>query len=202
MTNQRSRTSRRWTLTITSWTSSKFAFESQKRSIPCSTGRIRRNMTRNGCARRQRLWTSTLTLTIDPSASRVSPAFILFIDVNFSDDTVVPSKSRNKAHDVKLGRLKAELRGLLKQPLVARGVSMRYVTSGIHHIAHDILAGECRQSRFPALLYLSDTWLDHEGMIGVRRTAAGADVVPRKGRLVTKEHGVEFEEWTGITVVD
>jgi hypothetical protein len=39
-------------------------------------------------------------------------------------------------------------------------------------------------------------------MIGVRKTAAGADVVPvpvpQKGRVVmTKEHG---EEWTGITV--
>lgn len=39
-------------------------------------------------------------------------------------------------------------------------------------------------------------------MIGVRKAAAGADVVPQKGRMVTKEHGVEFEEWTGITVVD
>jgi hypothetical protein len=76
---------------------------------------------------------------------------------------------------------------------------MRYVTSGIHPIAHDILAGECRQARFPALLCLSDSWLGHEGMIGVRKTAAGADVVPQKGRVVTKE-GVEFEEWTGITV--
>ena len=35
----------------------------------------------------------------------------------------------------------------------------------------------------------------------MRKTAAGADIVSRKGR--TKEHGVEFEEeWTGITVVD
>jgi hypothetical protein len=39
-------------------------------------------------------------------------------------------------------------------------------------------------------------------MIGVRKTAAGADVVPRKGSFVTKEVGVEFEEWTGITAVD
>lgn len=79
---------------------------------------------------------------------------------------------------------------------------MRYVTSGIHPIAHDILAGECRQSQFPTLLCLSDSWLDHEEMIGVRKTAAGADVVPRKGSFVTKEVGVEFEEWTGITAVD
>jgi hypothetical protein len=39
-------------------------------------------------------------------------------------------------------------------------------------------------------------------MIGVRKTAAGADVIPRKGSSVTKEHGVEFEEWTGITEAD
>lgn len=119
-----------------------------------------------------------------------------------SDDTVAPSKSQNKARDVKLGRLKVELRELLKQPLVARGVSTRYVTSGTHPIAHDMLAGECRQSQFPALLCLSDSCLDHEGMIGVRKTAAGTDVVPQKGRVVTKEHGVEFEEWTGISAVD
>jgi hypothetical protein len=39
-------------------------------------------------------------------------------------------------------------------------------------------------------------------MIGVRRTEAGTDIAPRKGRTVKKEnkkHGGEFEEWTGIS---
>jgi hypothetical protein len=48
---------------------------------------------------------------------------------------------------------------------------------------------------------LSDSRVDHEGMIGVRKTEAGADVVPRKGRAVTKEPKL-LEEWTGITVLD
>ncbi len=42
-------------------------------------------------------------------------------------------------------------------------------------------------------------------MMGVRKTVAGADIVPRKGRGVTEErqqHGLEFEEWTGITEVE
>jgi hypothetical protein len=38
-------------------------------------------------------------------------------------------------------------------------------------------------------------------MIGVRKTEAGADIVPRKGRVVTKEPKL-VEEWTGISVVD
>jgi hypothetical protein len=44
--------------------------------------------------------------------------------------------------------------------------------------------------------------VDHEGMIGVRKADAGADVVPRKGKKVTKERGqcgVEIEEWTGFS---
>ena len=96
-----------------------------------------------------------------------------------------------------MGQLKAELRGLLKQPLVARGVSTRYVTSGSNPIAHDMLAGECGWIDIPTTLYLSDSQTDHEGMIGVRKAEAGADIGTEKG---TKEKlGVEFEEWTGIS---
>jgi len=40
---------------------------------------------------------------------------------------------------------------------------------------------------------------DHEGMIGVRKAEAGADIAPGKGRTVTKENTKEFEEWTGIS---
>jgi len=41
-------------------------------------------------------------------------------------------------------------------------------------------------------------------MIGVRKTDAGTDVVPRKGSTVTKRphrqrHDIEFEEWAGIS---
>jgi ATP-dependent RNA helicase DDX24/MAK5 len=119
-----------------------------------------------------------------------------------SDDRAGGSKRQIKAHEAKLGQLKAELGELLKQPLVARGVSTRYVTSGSNPIAHDMLAGECGWLDVLKTLYLSDSQTDHEGMIGVRKTEAGADIAPGKGRTVTKEntkYGVEFEEWTGIS---
>lgn len=80
-------------------------------------------------------------------------------------------------------------------------MSVRYVTSGLRPIAHDILAGERMWFRFLAVMCLSDSRVDHEGMIGVRRTEAGADIVPRKGRVVTKEPKL-LGEWTGISVLD
>lgn len=87
----------------------------------------------------------------------------------------------SKAHDSKLIQLKAELKELLNQPLVARGVSTRYVTYGNRPVAPAILAGEYQ-----------------EGMIGVEKTDAGADTVPPKEKKVTKIKEVGFEEWTGI----
>ena len=119
---------------------------------------------------------------------------------SISSDRAGGSKRLIKAHEAKLGQLKAELRGLLKQPLVARGVSTRYVTSGSNPIAHNMLAGECGWIDVPTTLCLSDSLTDHEGMIGVRKTEAGADIAPWKERTVavTKENE-EFEEWTGIS---
>lgn len=38
--------------------------------------------------------------------------------------------------------LKAELKEMLSRPLIARGVSTRYITSGSRPIADDILAGK------------------------------------------------------------
>jgi ATP-dependent RNA helicase DDX24/MAK5 len=118
-----------------------------------------------------------------------------------SDDRADRSKRLIKTHEAKLVQLKAELRGLLKQPLVARGVSTRYVTSGSNPIAHDMLSGECKLGGliFPRSCAFLMTETDHEGMIGVRKTEAGHDIAPRKGRTVTKDYDEEFEEWTGIS---
>jgi len=86
----------------------------------------------------------------------------------------------NKTRDSKLARLKSELKELLNQPLVAKGVSTRYITYGSRPVASAILAGEYQ-----------------EGMIGVEKTDASANtVVPRKEKKATK--AVDFEEWTGI----
>ncbi|KAI0763081.1 DEAD-domain-containing protein [Trametes elegans] len=63
-----------------------------------------------------------------------------------SDDegaVAAPSKQKRKALSAKTAALKAELKALLSQPLVARGVSTRYITSGVRSIADDLVAGDC-----------------------------------------------------------
>ena len=53
------------------------------------------------------------------------------------------SKRQLKNAGAKTAALKAELKAMLAQPLVARGVSTRYITSGTVSIADEMIAGEC-----------------------------------------------------------
>ena len=59
------------------------------------------------------------------------------------DAVVVPSKHQRKTTNAKTAALKAELKELLAQPLIARGVSTRYITSGSRPIVDDVIKGEC-----------------------------------------------------------
>lgn len=57
-----------------------------------------------------------------------------------------PTKHQRKNASVKTAALKAELKQLLAQPLVARGVSTRYITSGSRPIVDDVISGTCEFS--------------------------------------------------------
>ncbi|KAL7277303.1 hypothetical protein ACG7TL_009159 [Trametes sanguinea] len=102
------------------------------------------------------------------------------------DRSAAPSKQKRKALSAKTAALKAELKAMLAQPLVARGVSTRYITSGVHSIADDLITGEY-----------------HENMVGLKKVQAGTDLVPARARKqkakakakVKEEH----EEWGGIS---
>lgn len=60
-----------------------------------------------------------------------------------SDDDEGPTKQQQKVAGAKVARLKAQLKTMLAQPLIARGVSTRYITSGVRSIADEMIAGEC-----------------------------------------------------------
>ncbi|KAJ6627886.1 P-loop containing nucleoside triphosphate hydrolase protein [Mycena sp. CBHHK59/15] len=99
-----------------------------------------------------------------------------------------PSNQKRKAKDIKNAKLKAELKRLLAQPLVARGVSTRYITSGSRPIVDDLLAGEF-----------------NETMVGIKKTEAGNDLVSAKKKEGSRSKGPpkkalgdEEEEWNGI----
>lgn len=59
-----------------------------------------------------------------------------------SADESNPSKARKKNNDAKMAVLKAKLKELMAQPLLSRGVSTRYITSGSRPIADDIISGD------------------------------------------------------------
>ena len=62
--------------------------------------------------------------------------------ISDSDDEHKISTQKRKAKDRQMTSMKAELRELLSQPLIARGISTRYITSGSRPIVDDLLAGE------------------------------------------------------------
>lgn len=53
-----------------------------------------------------------------------------------------PTNRRRKGAESKTFALKVQLKEMLAQPLVAKGVSTRYITSGSRPIVDDLLAGE------------------------------------------------------------
>ncbi|KAK7044735.1 ATP-dependent RNA helicase MAK5 [Favolaschia claudopus] len=78
-------------------------------------------------------------------------------------DSDFMSDRKQKTKDIENSKLKAELKRLLAQPLIARGVSIRYITSGSKPIVDDLLAGEFNNS-----------------MVGVKKTEAGNDLLSGK----------------------
>ncbi|KAG1747358.1 ATP-dependent RNA helicase [Suillus lakei] len=99
-----------------------------------------------------------------------------------SADENNPSKHRKKKNDAKMAVLKAELKVLMSQPLLSRGVSTRYITSGSRPVADDIISGDV-----------------HETMLGLKKSEAGDDLVAvAKQKPVNKKVHEEPEEWNGF----
>ena len=67
------------------------------------------------------------------------------------DEQDRPTKHKAKSQNAKTAVLKAELKQLLSQPLIAKGISTRYITSGSRPIVDDLIAGECK-SGYSSLL--------------------------------------------------
>lgn len=92
-----------------------------------------------------------------------------------------PSKSKQRTIAAKNTSLKWELKKLLARPLIAKGVSPKYITSGSRDIAGGLLAGE-RMFSWPLSYYSSNTHLSivHKSMVGLRKSGAGVDVSKKK----------------------
>ena len=62
---------------------------------------------------------------------------------SYSENETTSEIKRAKT-DAKRVAMKAELRELISQPVIARGVSTKYITSGSKPIIDDLLAGESK----------------------------------------------------------
>jgi len=114
-----------------------------------------------------------------------------------------PTKRQQKATDAKIKDQKLQLKRLLTQPLLAQGVSKRYITSGSNPIAHELLAGEsestiCRGGNQPCAQWKpSPLWTGHGIMLGVKKTSARSDLSKKKAKRRSKKED-EHEEWSGF----
>ncbi|KAG5637020.1 hypothetical protein H0H81_006055 [Sphagnurus paluster] len=100
------------------------------------------------------------------------------------DDEEKPSTQKRKAKDSKNAALKAELKHLLSLPLIARGVSAKYITSGSRPIVDDLITGQT-----------------HEKLVGLKKVEAGSSLVaPKKKKKQPMKE--EFEEWAAIGAED
>jgi hypothetical protein len=76
--------------------------------------------------------------------------FIHFDIISDPDDEGKISNQKRRAKNSAMASMKTELKHLLSQPLIARGISTRYITSGSRLIVDDLLAGN-RESYFAGL---------------------------------------------------
>jgi len=115
-----------------------------------------------------------------------------------SEDESRPSTRRKKENDTKIAVLKAQLKELMSKPLLGRGVSTRYITSGSRPIADDIISGEGKSSNMQVLFRIS-LGVVHETMLGLKKSEAGDDLVAvAKRKRVSKKGQEEPEEWHGF----
>ena len=114
-----------------------------------------------------------------------------------------PTKHRQKATDTRIKDQKQQLKQHLMQPLLAQGVSKRYVTSGNNPIAHELLAGESKSAicrcgdRSCAEWKFSQLRIGHGIMLGVKKTSARSDLSRGKAKRRSKKE-YEHEEWSGF----
>ncbi|KAG9104867.1 ATP-dependent RNA helicase [Ceratobasidium sp. 370] len=83
------------------------------------------------------------------------------LDLELDSDMEAENERSHEAkkHSARVHQLKQELKALLAEPLVARGISRKYITSGSRPIADDLVSAR-----------------NHKDMLGLPRVSAGDDL--------------------------
>lgn len=118
-------------------------------------------------------------------------------DESDADDGEGPTRSTkhqgSAKFDPKIAKAKAELNALLKQPIMVRGISHRYITSGSRRVVDDIIAGnrEPPFSRSSGCTCATVNHLllpaEHATMLGVSNSTAAGDAIRNKKRKAEED---------------
>lgn len=122
---------------------------------------------------------------------------VTILSLSEEDEGIGKTKhgNKNKGGPGKLKALKADLTELLHQPILARGISAKFITSGSRPIVDDLLRGD---SMFHYSSSCSTNTknhnLAHDTLLGVKITDAKADILNAnrrtKGKRVVKRDAV------------
>ena len=155
----------------------------------------------------------TLGVDLDSDYMRYAPLASLsfgslYLINSESDNETKLSTQKRRAKDQQMQGMKAELKHLLSQPLLARGVIKNYITSGSVSIVDDLIAG----SRASLRLSRSEPVLNghpvNDTMVGMKKAEAGSEMTITKRKkkktpqvvATVKSEEIE-EEWSGIDTV-
>ncbi|KAE9408744.1 DEAD-domain-containing protein [Gymnopus androsaceus JB14] len=117
------------------------------------------------------------------------------LDSDFASDSddENPTQRQRKAKEAKAAGLKAQLKQMLAQPLIARGISAKYITSGSNPIVDDLIAGDCKHT------------LQTNEFNGLGNNDAGSHLAQvRKKKVKVKKElptgPTNDEEWAGVDI--
>lgn len=91
-----------------------------------------------------------------------------------------PKKKQDAVGAAKVPALKAELKALLAEPLIARGVSARYPTSGSKVIIDDLINATGKQWHLYIVSVLTCDLVGHTNMLGAKTNTAYDEVLAVK----------------------
>jgi ATP-dependent RNA helicase DDX24/MAK5 len=99
-----------------------------------------------------------------------------------------------KDNSVQVKAMKKELRELLSEPILASGVSRKFITSGSRPIVEDLIRGQSMLSSIilMLLILLIFIMIDHDTFLGLKVIAAQDDIAAKR-KVKSKARGKKIQ---------
>ncbi|KAF5392731.1 hypothetical protein D9757_000998 [Collybiopsis confluens] len=109
-----------------------------------------------------------------------------------------PSKRQQKINQAQTAVLKGQLKEMLAQPIMARGISARYITSGSRSIIDELVSGEYNDKMLGVGTGDADMDVEKKGAMKKRKEGKAKKAVGIVGKIEKEKEDEGEEEWAGI----